>query len=313
MPPTLQSPIIEIESSPEPYPNARVRNLGKGKAREKSLKLPVGPVIEITDSDSDVEVMLREETSPVAGPSNVQKRMTTPTTGPLSLPSDKDDGDVVMEDVFDLTQNLPVELPQDQVPAQEADPPPAPAPQERVDPVDQTLVKILEVIPDIDPEHALGLVQEHLPAFGALDEDGDAAMWNERTNRAAERVIGVIFEAVAYPKANKKEKGKARAAEEPERENKRAKIDYASVERVFTGGKNYFELALVCFLSYLRTCHGGLTPALSLRPLPFRSTFRPHSDISPKRTSATCYSNTTVSMPLPISLLPITRSASRKK
>jgi hypothetical protein len=307
MPPILQSSIIEIESSPEPNPKARVRNLGKGKAREKRSKALMGPVIEIMDSDSDVEaefqVRGRKESTPVAGPSNSQKRKTTPANGPLFLRLDEDEGDVLMEDAFDPVRNPPVELPQDEMPSQQDVPPPVPVPQEPVDPIDQTLVQILEVIPDIDPEHALGLVQEHLPAFGALDDDGDAAMWKERTNRAAEHVIGLVFEAGAYPKAkDKKGKGKARVTKDPERENKRPKIDYTSVERVFTGGKNYFELALVSFFflfSHLST--ERLTPTPSLPSL-FRFTFRLRFDAFQKPTYAACYSNTTVSMSLPISL-----------
>ena len=287
MPPIRHGPIIEIESSPEPYPNvrttrstSRARSVGakangtsEAKKRAKMPKVRMGPVIELTDSESDEApkaATRRREISPVAGPSNVvgpsnvagpsnaTKHMTTLNNGgPLFFPSDDDDDENENVPVGDLVreiQNIPVELPPVPAPMEQDDPlppPPSPPPEEPIDPISHTLAQILEIIPDIDPEHALGLIQEHLPAFGDLNDNIDNATLKERTSRAAEHVIGLVFEAGAYPKAVVVKKGKAKAVEEPERENKRPKIDYKSVERVFMGGKDYFELALVCFLSSL--------------------------------------------------------------
>jgi len=285
MPPIRHDPIIEIESSPEPYPNvrttrstSRARSVGasnaasEAKKRPKTPKARMGPVIELTDSESDEfpkAAARRRELSPVAGPSNAagpsnvagpsnaaKHKTTLNNGGLLFFPSD-DDGDNENVPVGDLVreiQNIPVELPPVPAPMEQDDPlppPPPPPPEEPIDPISHTLAQILEIIPDIDPEHALGLVQEHLPAFGDLNDNSNTAALKERTTRAAEHVIGLVFEAGAYPKAVVVKKGKVKAVEEPERENKRPKIDYKSVERLFMGGKDYFELALVCIFSSL--------------------------------------------------------------
>ena len=229
----------------------------------------MGPVIELTDSEPDIAVEVprearRREASPVAGssnvagPSNTTKSKTRPTDHvPLFFHSDDDENEnVPVGDLVREIQNIPLETAQQHEPIQQQDeplplpspsPPPPPPPEEPIDPISQTLSQILEIIPDIEPEHALGLVQEHLPAFGDPNDVGDAATWKERTTRAAEHVIGLVFEAGAYPKVVDK-KGKARAAEAQERENnKRPKIDYQTIERLFMGGKDYFDLALVPF------------------------------------------------------------------
>jgi len=70
-------------------------------------------------------------------------------------------------------------------------------------------------------------------------------MLKEHATRAAGHVVGLVFSAREYPKAVVVKKWKAKAVEEPERGNKRPKINYKSVERVFMGRKDYFNLALV--------------------------------------------------------------------
>ena len=67
----------------------------------------------------------------------------------------------------------------------------------------------------------------------------------EHATRAAGHVVGLVFSAGEYPKAVVVKKQKAKAVEELERGNKRPKIKYKSVKRVFMGGKDYFNLALV--------------------------------------------------------------------
>ena len=70
-------------------------------------------------------------------------------------------------------------------------------------------------------------------------------MLKEHATRAAGHVVGLVFSAGEYPKAVVVKKRKAKAVEELERGNKRPKIKYKSVKRVFMGGKDYFNLALV--------------------------------------------------------------------
>ena len=67
----------------------------------------------------------------------------------------------------------------------------------------------------------------------------------EHATHAAGHVVGLVFSVGEYPKAVVVKKWKAKAVEELERGNKRPKIKYKSVKRVFMGGKDYFNLALV--------------------------------------------------------------------
>ena len=340
MPPIRRGPVIEIDSSPEPYGNARTtRSTSRARSTgaqtkatneaKKRGKRPMGPVIELTDSESDIAVeVLREVSrreasavagpsnlagpSNIAGPSNTTKHKTTPAEHlPLFFHSDNDDEENENVPVGDLVrgiQNIPLDTaPQPHEPIQQQDeplplpppsPPPPPPPEEPIDPISHTLAQILEIIPDIEPEHALGLVQEHLPAFGDPNDGGDAATWKERTTRAAEHVIGLVFEA-AYPKVVDK-KGKARAAEAQEREdNKRPKIDYKTVERLFMGGKDYFDLALVRFIIIIShsLLEKMLTFSFSL-PSPYRSTYKSPFRTFLKHTSGASYSSTRAFMPL---------------
>jgi hypothetical protein len=137
---------------------------------------------------------------------------------PLFFLSDDDEENVPGGDLFCDIQNIPVEVSQAQKPIREDDPFPH-LHFQSISPISQTLPQILEIILDIEPEHALGLVQEHLPAFGDSNDNSNAVTSKERATRATEHVIGLVFEAGAFSKALNK-KGKVRAVEVPERENK---------------------------------------------------------------------------------------------
>ncbi|KIM37077.1 hypothetical protein M413DRAFT_13617 [Hebeloma cylindrosporum] len=172
-------------------------------------KACIGPVIELTDSDSVVtdEVPTvaprrsRSEPSPVAGPLNVagpSNAKPTPTTYFSSTRTP-----TIPEKKLLRAPMQPNETPR---------PPATPPPEEPIDPISHTLAQILEIIPGIDPENTLGLVQERLPAaFGGLAGRNDVATWTEPTTHGAEHVIGLIFEGGAYPKVvDMKRKGRRR-------------------------------------------------------------------------------------------------------
>lgn len=111
------------------------------------------------------------------------------------------------------------------------------------DPASQTLIRILEVTPDVDPEFLHPLIERYL-----VNLSNDPA-------RTAEYLLGVIFERgseVPRIKSNAKGKGKRQSEAvddkvEAGNDRKKAKIDWASVDRPFRGGPNYVELALVRF------------------------------------------------------------------
>lgn len=99
------------------------------------------------------------------------------------------------------------------------------------------VAQILEIIPDVDPEHCAALVADHFPNL------------HEAT---VERVLHLLFEGVSYPKAKKLDKGKGKASPpgENDRPRKKAKKDdttmWLNVDRPFVGGPTYCTLALVC-------------------------------------------------------------------
>jgi TRIAD3 protein (E3 ubiquitin-protein ligase RNF216) len=94
--------------------------------------------------------------------------------------------------------------------------------------VDTCLSRVLEVIPDVEPEHALSLLR---PLFTAHRE------------RAIELAMHNLFEN-PYPKVNKAKRKRADSDTESSASRK-VKIDYASKDRPFSGSPYYRALAMV--------------------------------------------------------------------
>ena len=127
------------------------------------------------------------------------------------------------------------------------EPPPtsAPSPAVPIDPSTQTEIRILEIIPDIDPSFLRPLIATHLPTF------------SDDPVRLTEYVLGVIFErGNDVPRIKGKGKrmneigmgaegAKDNEADEEGRQGKKAKMDWASKDRPWRGGQHYFDLALV--------------------------------------------------------------------
>lgn len=137
--------------------------------------------------------------------------------------------------------------------------PPPPPPPPLLETPEETMsrytAQVLEIIPDIEPEHCAALVADRYPdAQGAT----------------VERVLHSLFEDPSYPKIQKglgQDKGKRKAVEGDDAEGrprKRAKLagkaqkgkekqkgddleeeKWLSLGRPFTGGRDYHELALV--------------------------------------------------------------------
>jgi E3 ubiquitin-protein ligase RNF216 len=155
-----------------------------------------------------------------------------------------------------------------------------PIPTEDMDPISTAVAQILEIIPNVEPTHLLQLIETHLPTYsvfhGNHDPDvnggeGAAAAagggGGEREVTVEEQVQGVVghvlhllFENPDYPKADLRAggKGKGKRVGDPNDEDglegkgkakdpspKKPKIDYTSIDRPFSGGPNYFDLALV--------------------------------------------------------------------
>ena len=149
-----------------------------------------------------------------------------------------------------------------------------PAPVEEMDITSTAVAQILEIIPNVEPTHLLQLIETHLPTYSVFrgrrdsgDDGGEgAASAGEREATVEEQVQGVmghvlhlLFENPDYPKADLRAGGKKRVSDSDDEAIlegkgkgkakdlfKKPKIDYASIDRPFPGGPNYFDLALVC-------------------------------------------------------------------
>jgi TRIAD3 protein (E3 ubiquitin-protein ligase RNF216) len=130
----------------------------------------------------------------------------------------------------------PVPLPQ---PSQPPEPPAEAQPT-----TDACVARVLEIVPDVEPAHVLGLTEHftHNPVNAGQN--------------VLELVLHTLFENPNYPKVDRK--GKRKITEDDEEGAVRGqpvpKIDYGATNREFTGGVDYFELALVCYFHLSSLC-----------------------------------------------------------
>jgi len=219
--------------------------------------MPVEQLMNVGDSKDGEEVrkdgnnQLRkvdtpeERRRPIAGPSN--QLAAVAVAAPVAAPPD------------------PVAL---------AEPEPVPKPVPIADPPTQALTHILEVVPNIDPEFLYPLIATHLPNF---DDD---------PTRTAEYIVGVVFEMgdqVPKVKGNVKGKRKNESVEDDgagsrgegkddndERNGKKVKVDWGSVDRPFRGTEKYFDLALVFYFLTDRCAYFEALTRSTCRP-PFHT------------------------------------------
>ena len=177
-----------------------------------------------------------------------EKTPTQPRAFPLFMESDQENEPPVQVPGPAIVP--PQEPPPAPVPAPDAmraDPVPdevfaplpidVPAPVEEKDKVSTVVAQVLEIIPDVQPDHLLALVEQHLPTHQA---------------QVLEHVLHILFEDASYPKVEKKAKEKRKVeVEEDPAPAKKAKIDYGSTERQFQRGRYYIDLSLVSLSSLL--------------------------------------------------------------
>jgi hypothetical protein len=140
-----------------------------------------------------------------------------------------------------------------------------PNPIENICPTSTAVAQILELYL-MSTQPLLQLIETHLPAYSVFHGNRDpvadggegAAAAGEREAAAEEQVQGVVgqvlhilFENPDYPKADLRAgvKRKGKRVGDPDDQDSfpmKPKIDYASIDRPFPGGPNYFDLALVC-------------------------------------------------------------------
>ena len=191
-----------------------------------------------------------------------------------------------------------------------------PIPIENIDPTSIAVAQILEILPNVEPTHLLQLIETHLPTYsvfhGNRDSDADdgegAAAAREREATAEEQVQGVVghvlhllFENPDYPKADLRAGGKRKGkrVDVPDDEDdlegkgkgkakgpspKKPKIDYASIDRPFPGGPNYFDLALVCPSSTNLLFSDSESPSITSK-YPFHISLNPTSVVNSRSTN----------------------------
>ena len=242
--------VIEISSSPEPQPLPKTRQ--RPRTRSRGTKR-YDDVIDISDEDEDVPLASQVPSSKKktwvhesaeAGPSrsgpsvpvcSPQVNLPFNATGgssrlteqsPDSLLPSKDKDTLASEHVplFLLDEDLPVTVHSSKTPI------PHPTP----DLIDVHIARVLEVVPDVQPEHVRTLLARHINTH----KDGLVAF-----------VLHMLFEDSNYPKVDTKGKRKREEVvdvdnQESERAKTRIKIDYGSKNRP-PGGVLYLEIALV--------------------------------------------------------------------
>ena len=132
------------------------------------------------------------------------------------------------------------------------------------DPVSACVARVLEIVPDVEPDHLTKLVTSAASTHGRSE--------------VLQHVLHILFEDPKYPKSDPEGKGKGKRKRADDEDidkqsggSKRPKVDsgYGDLSRVFTGGPDYPDLALV-WNSFRRCMNMFRSEAgTSTRRLPF--------------------------------------------
>ncbi|KAH7887197.1 hypothetical protein F5I97DRAFT_1873899 [Phlebopus sp. FC_14] len=258
--------VIDLSSSPEPSTpvDKRTRSARcQGRPSRKPRTTVVTEVIELSDSEDDAP---RERTSPVnrrplirnedvlvasnvPGPSNGEAVAgvlrpellghAVSEPGPSQHPPLRQDPVVPLFYPADEDRERSPPMPAVATPPPHSFPEAAPLPLSppasqsapAVDPTDEYVASVLEIVPDVQPAHVLGLVEQFIKTHPA---------------QVVELILHALFEDPSYPKIDKKGKRK-RTEDEADgavRGTPKPKIDYANKDREYNCGRHYFELSL---------------------------------------------------------------------
>jgi hypothetical protein len=128
-------------------------------------------------------------------------------------------------------------------------------------PVSACMARVLEIVPDVEPDHLTQLVIRAVSTHGV---------------GVLEHVLHVLFEDSKYPKIDAREKGKRKHADDEDKDtqagsSKRPKVDfgYGDLFRAFKRGPDYFDLALVWNSSHHDMYTFRSKAGTSTRRLPF--------------------------------------------
>ena len=247
-------------ASRQPGPSKKRPRLALS-AREPSIV----EIIELTDSDDDLPMRVAPKilqhnqgssrptpaTSNAAlafgkpnpeilaapGPSeHVARREQHGDARPLFLPESDEEQHVIHPPSLPVAQDVHDAPPHPQPVPPEPVAPHAPAP---ADPIDEYIVRVLEIVPDVQPTHVLSLIEQFMQS---------------QPGNVVEFVLHALFENPSYPKVDKKGKHKRdESGGDPNvRGSSKPKVDYTSKDRVYNCSPHYFESSLVRNFAELR-------------------------------------------------------------
>ncbi|CCM00543.1 uncharacterized protein FIBRA_02577 [Fibroporia radiculosa] len=244
----MNDSVIEITSSPDVSFKSAVRaapRCRRSKTRTRRAQVDDAD-IELTDSDNNVVDYVRDygsrrqpntpEGIPAAGPSGAGPAKPAPLFYPDTDNEETRAPDAglsrMQNDASFLGPGAVVILEQDAfVPVAASEPGSLLEDVPQVDPLDAYVSQVLEIVPDVLPEHVRELIERHLPAH---------------QQQVVETVLHILFEDPTYPKVDLRNKGKRkREVEQDDAEkNAKLKVDYACTDRIREGGPSYDRHAL---------------------------------------------------------------------
>lgn len=221
------------------------RNKGKGR-------VPIPEIIELSDSDSEdePEKPLRQPIKAVHTMNKAGQASTSSASGLQAVengvtPSPVDDTAVPLVGLQGVSRVEP-----DAVRPATEEPPLADLP--IVDPLDNLVSSVLEIVPDVETDHIIA-------RYTLLSAENQEAVLNENPLIFLERILHDLFENPNYPKSMDKGKKRKRQDDEdgagPSSPKKRkaetvVKLDLLSPDRQPIYSPGYEELTLVCYSAF---------------------------------------------------------------
>ncbi|KAL4072366.1 hypothetical protein V8B97DRAFT_1958637 [Scleroderma yunnanense] len=211
--------VIDLSSSPEPIHQA--------KKRQRRVHAEVVEIM--SDEDEGVPLAMYKQNRTTAGHAAVQAHAAMGQLGEEPQMGDAAQAHDPPPLFYPVNDSDDPPLPL--VHSRPATPQPEPL-SEPVDPRDAYIARVIEIVPDVQPAHVLGLVEQFIQSH---------------PEHVVELVLHALFEDPSYPKIDRKGKRKRDADEddkEPPRASPKPKIDYLSPDRMFDGGPYYFDLSM---------------------------------------------------------------------
>jgi hypothetical protein len=215
------------------------KDKGKGRVRPADI-------IELSDSDEEVEVVTFPTINSIQGPSQRVPSAGVTNTNKPPLPASPNAFTTLPTPIQEeiVSRNIPqadraaVEERANAVPREVAE-------TSNSNPLDRLIASVLEIIPDVDPDHVMAL-------FTANNPGGDA----ERASQLLEPILHSLFENGNYPKRQveakrkRQEEGDVPKAGPSQHKKKKIetviKMNVATIDRPPIASMDYYELSMVC-------------------------------------------------------------------